>query len=264
MATEKKPAKKARSGTGPKVMDVAKPGKSAPATTSRPVIVTHRPMMQDPMVNAAVPAADPVPDATKPTEKPMVHGPKIIVPLSSADGLKQTDENTPAEVFAPESTPAPETPVLPAEPESKSPTMPPEKTPPAKELEPISEPETETPGPPQPKPSTDTPKPAEEEEKSDDGDTDESGVVDAFAEQAAAKKEKTQTDAETQKRQEALNKLIEEKKYFVPVGQVSHRRHTKWALLLLALLFLVAACTFAIDAEVLDVGIELPFDLIKM
>jgi hypothetical protein len=33
-----------------KVFDVAKPGKSEPTATSKPVIVTHRPVLQDPMV----------------------------------------------------------------------------------------------------------------------------------------------------------------------------------------------------------------------
>jgi hypothetical protein len=36
--------------TAPKLFDVAKPGKSAPSSTSRPVIITNRPVLKDPMV----------------------------------------------------------------------------------------------------------------------------------------------------------------------------------------------------------------------
>jgi len=41
-----------------KLMDVSRPGKSAPSATSRPIIVTHGPMMQDPMVQKEEPAEE--------------------------------------------------------------------------------------------------------------------------------------------------------------------------------------------------------------
>src|SRR5882757_2872268 len=34
----------------PKVFDVAKPGKSAPSASSKPIIVTNRPVLKDPMM----------------------------------------------------------------------------------------------------------------------------------------------------------------------------------------------------------------------
>lgn len=46
-AAEKKPAKNTRKATKP---DVDRPGKSAPPTTSKPVIVSNRPLLKDPMV----------------------------------------------------------------------------------------------------------------------------------------------------------------------------------------------------------------------
>jgi hypothetical protein len=36
--------------TAPKLFDVSRPGKSAPSSTSRPVIITNRPVLKDPMV----------------------------------------------------------------------------------------------------------------------------------------------------------------------------------------------------------------------
>ncbi len=231
MANEKASGKKS---SAPKVMDVAKPGKSAPSTTSRPVIVGHGPMMQDPMVNDQN-------DSKKEenTEKVVVHGPKVIAPLGISNG--STEETKKAE---PPGAPEP-----PAEPEATPETLKPEDQPTeAAEPKPDAQPE--------PQKAEATPEPAKDEPSED-------GAVDALAEQAA-KAKKPPEDVEAAKRQEALDKLVTEKKYFVPIGQVSRRRHARWALFLFILLVLAAACVLAVDAEVVDLGIDLPFDLIKM
>lgn len=47
MSKDKKPAKASDKKVKP---DVARPGRSAPSSTSRPVIVTNRPILKDPMV----------------------------------------------------------------------------------------------------------------------------------------------------------------------------------------------------------------------
>lgn len=72
----KKPAKQA-------IVDVQQPGQAAPSHTSRPVIVSNRPLLKDPMVvDDDKAAAKPSEQAEKPTEtlpvasKPQLHPPE--------------------------------------------------------------------------------------------------------------------------------------------------------------------------------------------
>lgn len=61
--TDSKPDRSMPRSSGPKVFDVAHPGKTAPSATSRPVIVTNRTILQDPMVATStdnLPTAKPV------------------------------------------------------------------------------------------------------------------------------------------------------------------------------------------------------------
>lgn len=71
------------------VFDVAKPNKSRPSNTAKPVIVTNRPILQDPMVN-------PVPSSGEPTTAPPLSiklPTKIhIEPLSSSAELANVSE----------------------------------------------------------------------------------------------------------------------------------------------------------------------------
>lgn len=184
----------AKEAASKKTMDVAKPGKSIPDSSSRPVIVSNKPQVQDPMVKADVAP----PEESKSPEQPVTHGSKVIQPL---DHSADTEE-------APQET-------------------------------------AETP---------------EEKEAKE-----EAAVVDAVAGQADLGKKNTQAkiDADEQKKQEELDKLIAEKKYFVPVGQVAHRRNQRTVMVLILLIVVAAALYAAVDAELLDVGIELPFDFIK-
>lgn len=86
--------------------------------------------------------------------------------------------------------------------------------------------------------------------------TDQSAEEIAAAQQAVLSKEE-------QDQAELVTKLVEQKKYFVPVGAVQKRRTARnTALLALVLLTLVGAA-LAIDAEVIKTDITLPFDLIK-
>ena len=73
-----------RRSSSKQVFDVAKPNKSRPSNTARPVIITNRPILQDPMVNA-------VPSNDEPTGAPplVIKLPtKInIAPLSNSTEL---------------------------------------------------------------------------------------------------------------------------------------------------------------------------------
>lgn len=88
-----------------KAIDVAKPGKTAPDTTARPVIITHRPMVQDPMVKSEEKADEPTDtkaDSSKTKVATGSHGDKVIQPVSmspdaeTAEPEDKADEETPS------------------------------------------------------------------------------------------------------------------------------------------------------------------------
>lgn len=91
-----------KSDKAPKVMDVARPGKSAPSDTSKPIIVTNRPMLRrDPMmatpdgIEKNVSEEKPAPVAR--TAKPIV---VIARPADASDVAKPADDKTPAPAAA--------------------------------------------------------------------------------------------------------------------------------------------------------------------
>lgn len=121
--------------------------------------------------------------------------------------------------------------------------------------------------PPEPSAPAEAPeKPADEpvtmpdEPTSDEGN--ESAIIDAIAEQAGSKKKTKDQDSEQKARNEALDKLIQEKKYFVPIGQVRKHHNRNAGILILVLIVIFVAGILAIDAEVLNLGLKLPFDII--
>lgn len=179
-------------------MDVAKPGKSAPSVSGRPVIVTHRPIIDDPMVKKD---AKTEPGTTDATSR------KVLQPLTA-----ETDK--------------------PAEKPKNN--------------------QSDTTEKPQP----DIPKSTAK--------TEETAVVGAVAEQATHDKKKDdEPDEEALKKQEHIDKLIESKKYFVPVGQVARRRNKRAGIAVLVVLLLLAGGYIAIDAGVIASDMELPVDLIS-
>lgn len=109
-----------------KTMDVSKPGQSAPDSSARPVIVTHRPMVQDPMVkdetkeDTWVESENTQEAAPKPD---VPHGDRVIQPLSKPSGETET-----AETPEPEAEAAPaDSPADPVETEDAPPESSPEQ-----------------------------------------------------------------------------------------------------------------------------------------
>ena len=84
----------------------------------------------------------------------------------------------------------------------------------------------------------------------------EGGLVDELAKQAADKKQQKEQDKQASVREEKVTALINSKQYYVPITQVTKRRikHVVIALLLLAVLLL--GLNLAVDAELLDVGVQ--------
>jgi hypothetical protein len=219
-------------------------------------------MIQDPMVTDK---NSPESEEKKQEQKIVARGAKVIIPLSSAE-TETPKKEAPAPKAA--ATPAP---VDPSQPEAPAEAEP-EKSAKPKPAEPAEEtekPEPETEAKPeaaqaQESEQTETTEEASEDKESKPAEgSDEGGIVDAFAEQAANNKQKSAEDIEAEKRATAVSKLVEEKKYFVPIGQVTHRRRARWAIALLILIVLLGAGAAAVDAGIVDPGFDLPFNLIK-
>lgn len=67
---------------------------------------------------------------------------------------------------------------------------------------------------------------------------------------------------EDQKRQELADKLVLEKKYFVPIGAVHKKQAARTTAVLAVLLIIVLGVLAAIDAELIETSISLPFDFL--
>lgn len=83
-------------------------------------------------------------------------------------------------------------------------------------------------------------------------------AVDTLASAANAKKENQKESDEAAARAVELEKIIESKQYFVPIGEAKRRRSNQRILLTIILMIIItiASVNFGIDAEVLDLGIE--------
>lgn len=184
-----------------KVFDVAKPGRTAPSSTTRPLIVGHGVIIQDPMVNAKTPPSNvPAKDEAPAEEKSEL----VVTP--------------------------------PKEEASKAPEKPAEEK------------------PPEVKPTEKTP---------DSTDNADSGAIDELASQSAKKKQDADAEEKAKTKQIEMDKLIAEKKYLIPIGQVTRRNNNRVAIVILVLLALLVAAYLLIDAGVIDVGLKLPVNLIK-
>jgi len=214
-----------------KIMDVARPGATPADANSKPVIITHRPMVSDPMVStrpAAPSPAESLPQSAKKLE-PLTTGlkaepatpeaPKTASePVALLEATAATPEEPASELDAPAAT-------LPATPPTEAPAP------------------AEQPDPSQPDPEP-TPTPAEAKAK-----TDKQAVA---AEQAKAA------------RQAELRALVDSKKYYLKIDDSAASSIRTFALtVFLVLLIGAIGLVVAIDAEVLDLGIDLPFNLIR-
>lgn len=208
-AKDSKPAKP--------IVDIAHPGKTAPPLTSRPVIVTNRAILKDPMMvddSKSEPTDTPATEDPKPADKPKldVKAGKVPVISHDADASDATAaDDAPKPAAAAEKAPTDE---------------------PATEKNASSDVVTK-----------DNLDDKEESTKSADG----AQMTDAQLEAEAA------ADA---KRDAALQKLIDSKKYYVPVNAVEKRRAKRITALGIALAIILALCwvDVALDAGIVQIG----------
>ncbi len=237
-----------------KIMDVARPGRTAATPTSRPVVITNRPLInQDPMVAAGsdggTETAKTVP--VKTAEEPLVHhGEKIIKPPKASEAEEEpeaaaeepvVEATTPAEEPAKTKEEATEE-VTPAEPEvsEEKPTAPA-----AAEADPEPAAAPEAPAE-EPEAPTEEATPAESDEASDEASDDDKQInPDAVKEVSEAEKH----------RAAELEEIIASGKYHVPVNSSANHRNriiTLW-LIVLTLLLAVALLDALLDVGILNV-----------
>jgi hypothetical protein len=202
------------------IEDVAKPGKSAPSDTAKPII-THRPMMKDPMVNES--AADTISEDS-PSEKIIVKtGKSTIQPLAGPE--PKTEEPAPAEK-------------------------------PSQEPAPAEQPKKET--KPEPKPEAQVPEPVPEPEEPGDNNSDGSSDDKPGEEKAKSAAEKSEQDAQAEqaKHDEEIQKLVDSKQYVLPINAVEKRKSKHFVIfgVILAIFLAVAWADVALDAGLVDIG----------
>lgn len=228
--------------TAPKsIADVAHPGKSAPSDTSKPII-TPRPIMKDPMVVAEDPTKKP---EEEPQEALSKRTSKLkIMPLDEPAADSKTAD------VSPESD-VPDSPETGAGAETETPEKPSEKLP-EESAKLTAEPEEtasqkETKGQPEEKP----PKPAVSPKSDDSSQAEKPAKPDKKSRKPAPDAEA----AEQAERDAKLQKLIDNKKYFLPINAVEQRRNTRYALLgvILVLVLAIAWADVALDAGLIHI-----------
>ena len=259
MADKTKTTKKTvkASASPPKVFDVAHPGQSLPSSSGKPIIVSHRSLVRDPMMtpeaateNTDEPQSAPVLPSTKKTRIEPLHDVNTDKPeADKSEQAEQTSEPLlpPAEELMPEEE-AEET-STPVDTEEASAPADPE---PAKDPE--KEPEPEEPVEDEAEPEADTPA-VEDVDESDE----EMAQLDAQAKERSKKEAEAAAEA---KRQAELDALIDSRKYHVPINAVKKRRSAQAVLFLLVVLVLVVGFLAALDAGLVNTGLTAPTDFI--
>jgi len=208
------------------ITDVAHPDKTAPSMSSKPIIVTNRPLMKDPMVVEETPA--------EATEEPVAASSATRIKITPLSPNLNTDDKSGV----------------------SDDTKEPDAAEPAAQAAASDEPEVATGAPdtseasdaqPEPEPAATPEEPAITPEATDaSGETPE-GDVDG-----AMKKADTEAERKAAERIEELNKLAADKTYFLPINQRAHRRAHR--MLVLTILVLVVLAIVWVDLA-LDAGL---------
>lgn len=237
-------------------MDVSKPGKQTAAmATARPVIVTNRAIMHDPMMTAPASDEQPaakisVPSASKLVIKPISDDDADTVPVKTESSVTSIGApNLPIDEIKEEKP-------VKTEPKAKPEAAPEE---PAKEEPAPAKPAPEKPAPaeePAAEPATAEDTPEDTAEPDLEPVTITSSVPDdvnvpASNESSIPAKEAAKAEAELKQQQE-IDKLIADKTYFLPINAVGLRRSRRERVTILVLAVILLA---ALAVLVLDVGL---------
>lgn len=201
--------------SGGRHMDVSHPGTSSPSDTSKPVIVGNRPILKDPMVVEVTDNKDENSAKTSTKET-------VLQPSSAPELMPEAADKPVTELEVDEKK---------LEAEKSAPPVPVEETPPPEPTEEEKPTENED----KPAPADDLAATPEDKQKTP-------GELDAA------------TDAENAKRDESIQKLIDSKKYYLPINSVEQRRSKRFvaAGVLISLLLMAAWINIALDAGLIE------------
>jgi hypothetical protein len=240
-----------------RVIDVTQPGQSEPSASARPIIVSNRPVLQkDPMVVSDGPVErdvedTPAGDVPKANVNRTVNQEGVTIMPPTAPGLPKSAKKAEAESTDAQTEPVDKTakPVAEA-PEPKAPETN-EETPEAMVSEAPAEEAKEDKSKTAATEKEPVSKADDDEEKSANSAEDEQLSPNKVLDEAAKKleEEKAAKAAEHEK-------IIESKKYFLPINSVERRRNTRRAILFLVLciLFALIWLDLALDAGILKIG----------
>ena len=253
-----------------KVIDVTEPGKSEPSATSRPIIVTNRPLLQqDPMVVVSDQSdgdSDNRPSGKSQKPETLLssfqEGHEIVPPSvsglpedsSKADETPPADDNSKTVVAVPSDQAStdkvevkPEADVAQTVTVKKVEIKPIEAANTTAKEEPPKEPETGT----EPKDSTPVAETDDEKSTSETATNDDQLAPNKVVDEAAkkAQEEKAAKEAEQEK-------IIDSKKYFLPINTVQLRRNKLRAVFLFLIVVVLALVLFdvSIDAGFLKIN----------
>jgi len=230
----------AKSSKPKKIVDVAHPGKTAPPPNSKSVIIGHGPMLQDPMVLAD--ATEPPAAVAAPAAKSSSSSVKITPPSAPLLKPEKAESEEKAEAKPPE--PAARIKIEPPKEETPEPIADEAKVEESKEESKATEPKKE-----ESVPKPELPKPEAEAKTKDEPEVPGAGEKNLEAEEAA----KQEAEA---KRQAELQKLVDSKKFFLPINSVEKRRSKRFVALgiLLSVVLIVAWADIALDAGLIKVS----------
>lgn len=221
-----------------KVFDVARPGKSAPSTSSKPILITNRPVLKDPMM---VSENDPKPDdAPKPlhTTSHLKIEPVHHEDSSEKLNVKTTDEPKPEPTLAEEAATSTS---------ESAQADPPPATEAATEPSELAKPESES------EPEADAVA-ADDNQATDPTNQTKTrdGTKEAEADIIAQKE---------LERAAELQKLADSHKYYLPINQVEKRRNRRavWLGVFIIVLLGLAWADVALDAGLVTIpGVKAP------
>ncbi len=237
-----------------KVFDVSKPGKTTASASGRPLIIGHKSMLKDPMMKEEVKLTDgSAPDQNAPTE-----------PEDKPSGSPKLPE-----VVDETATKAPSSNKIQIKPVSEeSETLP-------KSSKKVDEPSVndsisdEAPAPDEEgseEDKTDEVEAKDTIESDDSKSSSEAGEVAAVAAEAESEKKVEQESKQEAAQKIALEKLIEEKKYVVPIGQKQRKKRSLRNVLLGIVLILVLGALLAdvlLDSGLVKSTIKPPIRIIN-
>lgn len=234
-----------------KHFDIARPGKSAASPTSRPVIVSNRPILKDPMVTDSIPGSD-MQFSSEPARRISIK--PLAEKEEKAEDSKKADN-------APEPKPASDS-VVPPEPvqdvdaaDNKEEATEPEEKKPAKKTDTDTDLEKAEPQEDSKEEVSAEPESKDEDEQSDETgeDTEETNETDARTQGDQTSEEE---EAELAAHKAEIEKLIVSREYFLPINSVSKRRTKHHVILgvLLIILLALAWTDIALDAGLIQIN----------